>query len=455
MTLNAGMIVDTTNVTVLKLPVVHVFLVSAYYYPTSKSLGPNAVALNMVVDSKSLNIDNATYSVVGSNSTHRVISNAPSQVEGVPNCRYTTAMASTNTVSNLAKLEMESTGMTVEIPFKIARYSAPRPVIICISPQFVAEQWQIFMMQVHVSHRFGGHLHIYLTSIIDSYFELMKKYELLGFITIDYWLRMKFSKTETPFFEPNGNVEWRNQAGAQIDCLLQYKEAAEYIAFFDMDDILFPKTYPRYIEEFQAEWSVDPTTENFSEFNFPDLVTSLRSSSTVKRGKVVVRPDRYNSTWIHYSWHDLNSRIIASPNLIHVQRPTQKHGDNKMLIKWKMEFGPLNETIKSVDIAAIQKEIEKIRNSTIHPDITSRLPTSDFYLPIVFECYYKSFYGAAFDNQPGGFLCPNADSCELPQRENFKCIHSDAEYHSGPHMVPYTFHYAKKPFWSSSVGCYQ
>ena len=41
-----------------------------------------------------------------------------------------------------------------------------------------------------------------------------------------------------------------------------FEEAAEYIAFFDMDDILFPKTYPRYIEEFQAEWSVDPTSNS-------------------------------------------------------------------------------------------------------------------------------------------------------------------------------------------------
>ncbi|UMM37469.1 hypothetical protein L5515_009218 [Caenorhabditis briggsae] len=121
----------------------------------------------------------------------------------------------------------------------------------------------------------------------------MREYERRGYITIDFWLRMKFAKSETPFFEPNGHVEWRNQAGAQIDCLLQYKEAAEYIAFFDMDDILFPKNYPTYLEEFRAEWLVDPTSnsiyygrrehefmkaETLAEFNFVDLVSSLRSS---------------------------------------------------------------------------------------------------------------------------------------------------------------------------------
>ncbi|EGT32942.1 hypothetical protein CAEBREN_29607, partial [Caenorhabditis brenneri] len=314
--LKPGLLVDPTRKLTRILPVSHVFINSVYYYPTSKSLGPNAIALAMVVDSVNFNVENATYNVVGSNGTHTKMSLATSQTEGVPTCRYTPVMAGTNTVQNVTKLEMESNGVKVEIPFKMARYTAPKPVIICISPQFVAEQWQIFMMHVHVANRFGGHLHIYLTSIIESFFELMREYERQGYITLDYWLRMKFEKTETPYFEPNENIEWRNQAGAQTDCLLQYKEAAEYIAFFDMDDILFPKNYPTYLEEFSAEWALQPSAtsvfygrrehefikaETLSEFSFRDLIASLRSSPTVKRGKVVVKPDRYNSTWIHFS----------------------------------------------------------------------------------------------------------------------------------------------------------
>lgn len=88
----------------------------------------------------------------------------------------------------------------------------------------------------------------------------MKEYERQGYITLDYWLRMKFSDPKTPYIEPNENVEWRHQAGAQTDCLLQYKEAAEYIAFFDMDDILFPKEYPIYLEEFNSVLAAHPGT---------------------------------------------------------------------------------------------------------------------------------------------------------------------------------------------------
>ncbi|ULT91705.1 hypothetical protein L3Y34_009386 [Caenorhabditis briggsae] len=300
--LKPGLLIDPEHSETRKLPVSHVFIVSAYYHPTSKSLGENAVALNMVLDCKSHNEDNATYSVMGSNDTHRELPKAPSQV-------------------------------------------------------------------------FDGHLHIYFTSIIEPYFHLMREYERRGYITIDFWLRMKFAKSETPFFEPNGHVEWRNQAGAQIDCLLQYKEAAE--------------------------------------------------------------------------------REMLSPNLVHVQRPLQKNGSNKITETWKMEFGSFNETIKQEDIEAIEEDMKLMKELPNVSKISQKLPKSDFYLPIVFDCYYKAFYGAAFDNKPGGFGCPNADLCELPQREEYRCVHSDANYFSGPHMKPLTFHFANNSFWSWSIGCYQ
>ncbi|KAF1757339.1 hypothetical protein GCK72_013794 [Caenorhabditis remanei] len=467
-------IADPRGSSKVKLNVSHAFITSIYYYPTSKSLGSNAVAFNMAIDQRSNQMRNHTFNVIGTNSSTSLFSTATSQAEGVGNCRYTTLMGRINTVENLEKLEIESNGVTVEVPFKMARYSAPKPVIICISPQFVAEQWQIFMMHVNAANRFGGHLHVYLTSIIESYFELMKVYEREGYLTLDYWLRMKLMSTESPYFDPNSNIEWRNQAGAETDCLLQYKEAAEYIAFFDMDDILFPKNYPTYLEEFNAVLAANPGTNymfygrrehefvkapTLSEFSFVDLVASLRSSIVVKRGKVVVRPEAYNSTWIHYSKHVtfMTRANVTSPTLVHVQLPVEKNGKrkNKSRDMWKISFGKLKETIREDDIKAIEEDIYRIRNLSSTMTLASNLPSSDFYLPIVFKCYYDAFYGPAFDHKPGGFGCPNADFCQLPQRDDYKCIHSDAKYYSGPYMKPVTYHFTTDSFWSKNIGCYQ
>uniref|UniRef100_A0A8R1DUU0 Glycosyltransferase family 92 protein n=1 Tax=Caenorhabditis japonica TaxID=281687 RepID=A0A8R1DUU0_CAEJA len=407
---------------------------------TQLSLGDNAVALTMAVDGKNFDVKNATYNILGSNETHHAMWSA-------------------------------ATSQTL-IPFKMARYSSPSPVIICISPQFVAEQWQMFLMHVHTAHRFGGHLHVYITSIVRSYFDLMKEYERQGYMTMDFWLRMKFANSETPYFEPNGNIEWRNQASAETDCLLQYKEAAEYIAFFDMDDILFPKNHATYLEEFNAEWLIQPNAssllygrrehefvkaETLSSFSFHELVTSLRSSKLVKRGKVVVKPTRYNSTWIHYSQHEDHStrRRIDSPSLVHVQRPLQKHSSNNMTKLWRMEFGPLNETIREKDVLAIEEDFWRMRNQSIIQEIAKILPSTDFYLPIVFKCYYDAFYGPVMVEKTGLHHCPNADLCDLPQREDYKCVHSDAEYYSGPNTKPFTFHWSSRSRWSYDIGCYQ
>ncbi|CAI2352025.1 unnamed protein product [Caenorhabditis sp. 36 PRJEB53466] len=456
-----------------KLKVSHAFINSVYFYPKSKSLGPNAVAFTMAIDQRSHSMRNHTFTVIGSNSTDTHASVATSQAEGIGSCRYTTLMARTNTVENMNKLEIESNGVRVEIPFKVARYTAPSPVIICISPQFVAEQWQMFLMHVHAAHRFGGHLHVYVTSMIAAYFELMKEYERQGYMTLDFWLRMKFTHSQTAYFEPNANVEWRNQASAETDCLLQYKEAAEYIAFFDMDDILFPKNYPTYLEEFNAVLAANPgatylfygrrehefiKAETLPEFSFTELVESLKSSRVVKRGKVVVRPEAYNSTWIHYSKHvSFEKRVnVTSPTLVHVQLPIDKHGNRSSSRNlWKIQFGTLNETIRDDDVRAIEKDVNRIKSLTNVASIAHYLPSKDFYLPIVFKCYYDAFYGPAFVEKTGVRGCPNADFCELPQREEYKCVHSNAQYFSGPHMEPVTYHFTQDSHWSRAIGCYQ
>uniref|UniRef100_A0A1I7U2P6 Glycosyltransferase family 92 protein n=1 Tax=Caenorhabditis tropicalis TaxID=1561998 RepID=A0A1I7U2P6_9PELO len=447
------------------LPVSHVFIASAYYYPYSKSLGRNAVAINMVVDSKNFLVDHSTYNFIGSNSTHSEHSVAISQSEAIKMCRYAPVVARGNSVDGMSKLEMESDGQKVQIPFKMARYTAPKPVIICISPQFVAEQWQIFLMHVHVANRFGAHMHIYIISIVNAFFELMKEYERMGYITMEKWVKMKIANSETPYFEMNLNTELRNQAGALSDCLLQYKEAADFIAFFDMDDVLVPLNYPTYLEEFTAEWGLQTNAtsliygrrehefvkaERLSEFSFHELVASLRSSLT-KAGKSVVKPHLHNSTWIHASHRENQTtrRQVASPRLIHVQRPVQKHGSNEIKALWKFDFKAFNETIREEDIQAIEEDIWRVRNISIIAEIGKRLPSVDYYFPIVFKCYLDQFYGRALTE------CPNAEKCSLPQRDDYKCIHTDAQYFSGPTMKPFTYHFSNHAVWSKNYGCYQ
>ncbi|PIC24989.1 hypothetical protein B9Z55_018090 [Caenorhabditis nigoni] len=381
-----------------KLPVSHVFVVSAYYYAESKSLGKNAIALNMAIDSVSKKLDKAVFTIVGSNSTNTTSSTAIPYVENADMCRYSTAVAITKTIENLEKLELESDGMTVEIPFKHARSSAPKPVIFCMAPQAVGEQWQLFVLQMHLLQKYGAHTHVYLVSMLEPYFDLMQEYEKQGYATIEPWLRMKVSSSKSQFYEPNGNVELGNRAGAFTDCLLQYKEAAQYIAFIDIADLLFPVMKNSYLKEFHAEFKfhnsdssiyykrkghelVKPDT--LAEFSFSDAIDSLKTVTSSKKGIVVVKPHRWNSTGIYGSQYETkrNRYTVRNNYVVQIQTPDKEvnvtiRSYNSTMIK-----------LRKKDFLTIEKDFLKIKNSSRVRGIARTLPMFDYYTLIIEECF--------------------------------------------------------------------
>ncbi|ULT87698.1 hypothetical protein L3Y34_007100 [Caenorhabditis briggsae] len=443
-----------------KLSVSHAFVVSAYYYPKSSLLGNNAIALNVVFDSVSHNLDHVI--MIGTNDTEETQFVARTQVESSEACRYATTVATANTVENLTKLEIESNDHKIEIQFKIARYNAPKPVIFCLSPQSLAEQWQLFMIQAHMSQRFGAHIHLYLTSSLESYFGLLREYEKQGYITIENWLRIKFSETTSPYFEPNANMELANRAGAYADCLLQYKEAAKYVAFLDLEDFIFPVMRTTYLREFNAEFeyqlsasSILYTTrdhllvkaESLEEFSFYDIVASLKTMTTsLKIGKVVVRADRYNLTSIYgnMNTNDRNRYTVTNNMIVRVQSAPDQTNDTT-----QNDYS-FSSKIRPKDLLAIEESIWRMKNFSSIDDLSARLPRFDFYTPILSECLF-----ATQEGNRKGKNCMNFEKCAIPQREDFKCVHSDAEYKSGPHIEPFTFHYAHNSFWSDDMGCHQ
>ncbi|KIH50032.1 hypothetical protein ANCDUO_19892, partial [Ancylostoma duodenale] len=107
----------------------------------------------------------------------------------------------------------------VEIPFR-EPVAKKHDVVTCIAPLFGNEQWQQALFAAH------------------------------GYLTIQPWLRISLLTISELDFNPNVNVEFRNQAAAQTDCLLQYKESASYIAFVDLDDVLIPRLAGSYLDEF-------------------------------------------------------------------------------------------------------------------------------------------------------------------------------------------------------------
>ncbi|CAI2353935.1 unnamed protein product [Caenorhabditis sp. 36 PRJEB53466] len=455
----------------------HAFITSAYYYENSKSLGKNALAMVVVMNQKTYaDLEKYELTIVGTNGNKSRRSKATIKKETTSEtfCEYIMVLVQATTLSNPQTLEIESTGTRVSIPFRSPRTWSHSPVIICISPQFVAEKWQVFLMNIHVIRRYGGHMHVYVTSMIKELFATLKVYESWGSLTLDYWVRMKFKDAMSPYSDPMKSVEWRNQAGAQTDCLLQYKEVADFVAFFDIDDILIPRLSHNYHQEFSSHFGAYPSyhsifytkrdvvvqkVANVNGFSFRKLFSTMEIRKETGYGKSIVDPMKYNSTWIHHSFQLPKNKIykVLNTEIIHVKGVSEEELSKKApFVLPKMYGTEADPIIREADLSSLDRDFKDAFGDKTYKAAAVKMVDHNFYGPIVFQCYNESFYHPYFvENKSFDVLCPNADSCDLPQREDIKCIHSNAEYISGPEMYPITFHYAVNPFWSKHIGCYQ
>ncbi|CAI5452076.1 unnamed protein product [Caenorhabditis angaria] len=454
----------------------HAFITSAYYYYNSKSLGENALAMVVVMNQWTTeNIEKHTIKIESTGYDGEVLqSNATIKKESTEtSCAYVMTLVQATTVHDPEKIEIVSSGTRVAIPFRKPRTWSHSPVIMCIAPQFAVEKWQLFLMNLHVIRRYGGHMHLYITSMVTQLFDVLQLYEKWGSVTLDYWVRMKFNETFTPYKEPNRNVEWRNQAGAQTDCLLQYKEVADFIAFFDIDDILIPRYSHNYHQEFSSHFSAFPNyhtifywkrdvivnkIESATDLTFAKIFSTMKVTKQNDYGKSIINPLKVNSTWIHHSMQLPKNLIYRVPNteLIHIKKIVEPNPKDKSTGIPKMFGTKYDPIITEIEQKSLDFDLEQTYADSKLRDAVSLLVDHDYYSQVVFQCYNSSFYHPYFvERKPLESLCPNADDCILPQRDDISCIHSDAKYISGPEMFPITFHYAVNPFWSDEIGCYQ
>ncbi|UMM33477.1 hypothetical protein L5515_006942 [Caenorhabditis briggsae] len=136
------------------------------------------------------------------------------------NCLMLTVFATLQLLPDTNFIAMVSgVNMTI-IPFKTPSYQK-RNVVVCISPLYVTEQWQNFLLVVHIYKKFGAHMHLYFISAVTSFFELMWEYQKHDYLTIQPWDRMMFPFVPGDIADAYSQVEFQNLAAAQTDCLLQ------------------------------------------------------------------------------------------------------------------------------------------------------------------------------------------------------------------------------------------
>ncbi|CAI5451155.1 unnamed protein product [Caenorhabditis angaria] len=445
------------------------FITSSYFYPKSKSLGDNSLALVMLINQHSKNprfnsliqpeilidADNGTNSMMIKTNYTRVTPHAV--------CNMITVFATVQLLPNTNLIYLHGNNGSVAIPFEIPP-SVQRDVVVCISPLFISEQWQNFLFAVHIYKKFGAFVNLYLISAVDSFYYLMKEYEDQDYLTVQPWISAKFHKVNPDVADPYNDVEFRNQAGSQTDCLLKYKESAKYVTFLDLDDVLIPRLAPTYLEEFRIISRLNPgksmlhyhkenhavtTVSNSNMFSFSKMFRSLKHYPVQETGKIVLDPRYLNFTWIHWppKMPDGLTKIIVDDNSItHLKK-----------IRWMEDYSKeSNQSSKAHPILnnIVMEEIEedwmRMKNAS---KVVSYLPKHKFYFNVIRQCYDKKYYSLHYSGRTSEIKCPGPQLCDYPQRDEIECMHVDANYASVPTIDPITFYYATNHKFSKDIGC--
>ncbi|CAI5450108.1 unnamed protein product [Caenorhabditis angaria] len=448
------------------------FITSSYYYPKSQSLGDNALAIVMNINQKRRHwFDKTLYEIekkplitiraINLTST-KIITTSYERITLAGNkCLLPSVFLTVQLLPNTLSVEFlgDNQQNSVAIPFSIPP-TTKYDVVVCITPIFVAENWQSFLFAMHIYKKFGAFVNLYYISSIDSFFDLIRIYEDAGYLTIQPWVTIKMIGVDKNELDAFQQVEFRNQAASQTDCILKYKETAKFVACLDMDDILIPKLAPTFIGEFnillknakENSYLIYPkqdyyglTVNNFNNFSVSSMFQSLEQQNCTKSGKIVTDPRMINYTWIHWTYQKVRRIKVQENKITHLKK-----------LEWLESFPKSNKSsnISIMNEMNMLKDIEEDwQKMQKKVDLKKPLPKEQFYAKVVGDCYMKNYYSYISAESAPPF-CSGPHYCEYPQRSDIKCVHSDARYDFVPQMSPITYYFAVHPRFNSSYGCY-
>ncbi|PIC24979.1 hypothetical protein B9Z55_018087 [Caenorhabditis nigoni] len=447
------------------------FILSAYFYPTSKSLGNNSLALVM---SMNLGKWKGNYAPVDTVNDTRIVVMARNETTGTvvstryeritphDNCQMVTVFATVQLLPDPVHIALISNEDSTEIKIKIPS-PIKRDVVVCISPLYVTEQWQNFLLAAHTYRRFGAHFHVYFVSAVSSFFQLLYEYDIEGYITLQPWDRVLFPFVPGDIADPYQEIEFQSLAGAQTDCLLQYKESAEFVALFDLNDILIPKSASTLLEEFQhilgnqervsflsyTRRNHEINVFNNTEFSIGEMVDSLADRNTTKFSKSVVVTKNLNFTSMdrpYFVPEGFVSLDVVDNSIIHLEEIIWiDRNDTKDLKSHSKESN--NSSFSYDALSDIETDLDDMLRTERVAQIIPDLPNFFHFYDLTNKCIQESK-----SNNPK--RCPGPQMCGFYQHPNVNCVHVNARHKPMKTLEPITYYFATDVFYSSDIGCY-
>ncbi|CAD5214910.1 unnamed protein product [Bursaphelenchus okinawaensis] len=337
------------------------------------------------------------------------------------------------------------------------------PLVACLSRMFYYDNWQTALAVLEMYHAMGvNELSLHVINVIQDIYDLLELYKK----EINLKIYPGYLAPQIAGQDPNEKSESMNHLLCYNECLLNYREAAEFILFADMDDLITSTGGNLYDTVKKAQLQ-NPIAVNFeflwktssyakisspSEFSIPRIFNGLYVDTTETYGKSIVVPKRIDFSRIHnFRGIELKGKLLKSVTLpeqdgftIHL-RGVRKHKTGEYDMKL-----PTNSTLfeaKTENIQRINEFLQKrlrgfrgranivplnalstatynfekrLRNPSFQRAFNA-LPTTPFFLPQFIRCY-EMFINAT---KP---LCIGTRNCDIDYTNGPKCQVSTSNY---------------------------
>ncbi|VDM65767.1 unnamed protein product [Strongylus vulgaris] len=158
---------------------------------------------------------------------------------------------------------------------------------------------------------------------------------------------------------------------------------------------------------------------------------SLQFRGETRWGKIVVRPERVDSAWIHRSYGirdgyeqvslpiELNSALhLRFWNFVNHTQPDSLQPPTYNPLLNSLTSAPL---IQPDDLAQIQQNFATNMGNV--QSTYNRLPAVSIYYPLIEQCYNRIFYNGEQHSK-----CKGPELCDLPQFPGVRCVNVKSKY---------------------------
>ncbi|KAE9554113.1 hypothetical protein FO519_002650 [Halicephalobus sp. NKZ332] len=345
-----------------------------------------------------------------------------------------------------------------------------RSLVSCMSRMIAFDDWALLLFVMETFRLHGGDLVVaYVNCALKQSMELMKLYEKEGLMAIRHGYKapqMNGQSYSLPY-DPDSETEYSHQMTNSHECLYEFKDSAEFIAFTDWDDVLISPKSGSFVSQLQRIANLNPFAASFSitrlhshlptpftkrnKFSLERAVNEITYSGKAIDPKVVVRPERVAGVWIHWLMFpekpEFNEVTANREHIVILHTHNLTYGGDKIDDKSRIAIGNATEFL---DGKVLENNLSNFFGKYNFPFNPSSYPDFKIFYYLILKCYQNLIIGS---RKNGLKQCPTYKTCEYPKQE-FEVVKIRTEYREPLRMGEVTWHErSNTSFVEAQDGC--